>query len=197
VFVHIDARDEASLVRLGDDNSEVGRCTAPCDRALPLDGRYRIDGPRIRSSWPFALIGAPGDRVVLVVSPRLRSTYATAKTVGTVGTVMGSAGLAVALLGAAFATSNSDASDGSSASCGGCTAAGVGGGILMLAGVVVGTTGVVLALTNMSSGTSQQVLVPISTGPESARTQPTWRATGAIESAWPRPTAVPLLRLTF
>ncbi len=199
VLVHIDSAYPATLARLGDDEIVVERCTAPCDRNLPLDGTYRIDGPQIRSTWPFQLERpeAPGDRVVLHVSPRLRSTYATAKIVCDVGLVAMGVGFAFLVGGALAETSAADANNGGPAPCAGCTAATVGGAVVALAGAVVGTVGAVMGLTNLSSATSQQLETPATQRIELPRQASTWRAPGPAEAALPRATEAPLLHLSF
>jgi hypothetical protein len=153
--VHVETTYDASLVRLGENNEVVDRCPSPCDRALPLQGTYRIDGPQIRSTWPFHLEGAAGQRLVLHVSPSLRSTYATGKTLGNVGGVAAGLGFGVALFGALTATSDADANGGSGKACPGCTAAVVGGGIVMLVGVGLATAGIVMGISNLSSDAVQ------------------------------------------
>lgn len=42
-------------------------CRAPCDRQLPAEETYRIDGPGVRMSSAFRLDEVPGERVVLQV----------------------------------------------------------------------------------------------------------------------------------
>ena len=58
-WVHIEDADEATLEHSGPDQGWMAVCSAPCDRALPTDGIYRIVGPRLQTSRAFAL-GARG-----------------------------------------------------------------------------------------------------------------------------------------
>jgi hypothetical protein len=155
VLVHIESTDVATLVRLDEDYNVVERCTSPCDRAMPLAGTYRIDAPTLRSSWGFRLASPPEGRVVLRVSPSSRAAYGSGKTLGTAGMIAGGVGLGVALAGAVVATSDADANNGARASCPACTVAFVGGASLMVAGIGLGIAGLVLVLSNLSSGVSQ------------------------------------------
>src|SRR5579859_4438071 len=64
VFVHLDGARGAELQHEQTDGSWVTVCADACDRAVPLEGRYRIDGDNVRTSDPFVLEGgAPGDRL--------------------------------------------------------------------------------------------------------------------------------------
>lgn len=54
VAVHLDAPDEVVL-EMQQNGQWVPVCASPCDRAVPLDGNYRIDGSGIRTSAPFRL----------------------------------------------------------------------------------------------------------------------------------------------
>jgi hypothetical protein len=81
VQVHVESTQPALLVALGDGYEAIDACAAPCDRELPLDRLYRIDGPTIRSSAAFRLEGRPGERIIVHVSPSTRAAHATANTV--------------------------------------------------------------------------------------------------------------------
>lgn len=157
VVVHVDSPQAATLVRLDDDNRIVDHCASPCDVALPLDATYRIDGPAIRSSWPFRLASPPDRRVTVTVAPEQRSSYATAKVVGGVGVGAMGLGLGLFLGGVIAATGAHDANGGSPAECPGCRVASVGGAILGLVGAALTVTGVVMGFSTMSSGTTQTV----------------------------------------
>lgn len=151
-YVHVVSPYDATLVRLDEHDAVVDACPAPCDRDLPLDGVYRIDGPRIRSSWPFRLQDNASHRIVLTVSPSLRSTYGTAKALGAVGGAAMVVGIASMLVAIMVATTNHDANNGSPVPCPACDAAFVGGAIVGVAGVGLSITSVVIGIANMSSG---------------------------------------------
>jgi len=197
VVVHVDAVARATLVRLGAHSEVVERCAAPCDRSMLLDGTYRIDGPEIRSSWPFHLEGAPGERVVVSVSPSLRSAYSTGNTVSRVGLVAAGVGFGAALVGGLAGTSAGDANGGAPAPCPACTASFVGGGILMIAGIGVATAGLVMTLSNLSSGTSERREVPSPAPIDPPRREATWRAPDAWETELPRPAGARLFEVHF
>ncbi len=157
VVVHVDSPQAATLVRLDDDNRIVEDCPSPCDVALPLDATYRIDGPAIRSSWPFRLASPPDRHVTVTVAPEQRSSYATAKLLGGAGGGAMVVGLGLMLGGLLAATSAHDENGGSPAECPGCRVAAVGGATLGLVGVALTLTGVVMGISTMSSGTTQTV----------------------------------------
>ncbi len=49
-IVHVESRDPASLVELERNGGVIGRCTAPCDRSLSLDGCASDASPSYASS---------------------------------------------------------------------------------------------------------------------------------------------------
>ena len=55
VPVHVESVRRAVLSRLNHRHEIPERGAAPCDRIMPLDGTYRIDGSKIRSSWVLHL----------------------------------------------------------------------------------------------------------------------------------------------
>jgi hypothetical protein len=197
VLVHVESVEDATLARLGENNDVVERCSAPCDRSLPIEGTYRIDGPDIRSSWPFHLDGAPGERVVLSVSPRLRSAYSRGNSLSGAGLVAAGVGFGAALIGGLVGTSAGDANGGAPAPCAACTVSVVGGGVLMIVGIGVATAGLVMTLSNLSSDTTEHREVPLLMPTESPRREGMWRLPDATETAWPRSTQAQLLELHF
>jgi hypothetical protein len=74
VIVHIES-EEAAVLERRDGRRWGPVCSAPCNQAIPLDGSYRISGPGIRNSPPFALVGAPGSTVVLHVDAASRGAF--------------------------------------------------------------------------------------------------------------------------
>jgi hypothetical protein len=199
VLVHLESTAPVTLVRLDEDNEVLEACTAPCDRRLPLEGTYRIDGTTVRSTWPFQLRGSDGERVVVRVSTKLRSDYQNAKTLMAVGTVAISVALAVLVVAVVVGVSNADAQTGGGKSCSACSVAEVGGGVLGLAGMVVSTVGIVRGISNVSSVAALSVEPPASarspTG--AARQEGVWRRPEVLAGAWGRPATVSVLDLRF
>jgi hypothetical protein len=99
--VHIASSTPVRLVRWTPDTGAWDlACLSPCDKAVPLEGVFRITGDDVRPTPTFELSGfAPRGRIVLRVEPHARST----RTVGVLGIVLGSAAMVVALVGYAFA----------------------------------------------------------------------------------------------
>jgi hypothetical protein len=178
VWVHIQSKRAATLERkIGHD-----KCDAPCDRWLPLNGSYRIIGPDIHSSGWFPLEGSPGDRVVINVSPGLKSTFK-------LGTVIGGAGLLSALVGAYVV----DIANASGQSHPGANAV---GGAFMLGGLAVMAVGGSLMWANRGSSSSQEVGVPVP-APEPPRREAIWRAPDTIERSLPQAQELRVLQLKF
>ncbi len=64
--VHLDGAAGVTVFQqAGSDWHPV--CVAPCDRALALDGYYRLGGEGVRPSKIFRLLAKPGERLVLTV----------------------------------------------------------------------------------------------------------------------------------
>jgi hypothetical protein len=187
--VHVVSPVDAVLVRLDDAQRVVDRCPVPCDRSMPLGATYRIDGADIRSTWPFRLDGGPNARVVLTVSPRLRSHYRTGKTLGTVAMVLMGLSLADLLVTAMVATNDADANAGGPAPCPACTATSVGGLVVGAAGIGLGVAGLVVTLSNYSSSTSEEggegrrLNAPSSAGDDARLSSPQLPWPNAAESA--------------
>ena len=199
VLVHLESTAPVTIVRLAGDNEVLERCAAPCDRRLPLEGTYRIDGTTVRSTWPFQLRGSDGERVVDRVSTELRSDHADAKTLTWIGTAAMSVALVLLVVGVATGVSNADAQTGGGKSCSACTVAAVGGVALGLAGMVVSTIGIVFGISTMNSSAAVRVEPPPSSPPPTGptRQEGVWHRPEVLESAWGRPANVSLLELRF
>jgi hypothetical protein len=195
ITVHVVSSEDAVLVRLDEEHRVADRCAAPCDRPMPADGTYRIDGNEIRSTWPFQLAGHPNDRLILKVAPSLRSHYKTGYTLGNVGLAMTAASFGAFLITAIVATSDADANNGGPAPCAACTAAWIGASIVGLTGAGLGIAGLVVASDNYSSVASQEnesgrtLRAPNSTDDEARR----WNG----EPPWPKTLQAPVVRLSF
>jgi hypothetical protein len=194
VLVHFESTEPALLVKLGDRYEAVDACAAPCDRELPLDGLYRIDGATIRSSSAFHLDGKRGEQIVVRVSPRTRAAHATANTVSywgagiTLGSVLYD--VIVGLLGPAPPNDGGPASPPPSF-----VAAEAAGLVVGAVGLSLWIGGLAASMGNFDSGMSQ------SSEPRPAKFEvpaPEGIITpGGFQSALPRPTAVPLLQIHF
>ena len=95
--------------------------------------------------------------------------------------------------------SNADAQTGGGKGCSACSVAGVGGGVLGLAGMVVSTVGIVRGISNMSSEAALSVEPPASAPPPTgaARQEGVWRRPEVLAGAWGRPVNVSVLDLRF
>jgi hypothetical protein len=75
-------------------------CTAPCDAELPLGNQYRISGPSIRRSRPFAITASPGQHAVITVSAGSKGAFAGGVALLSVGAAAAAVGLFVFAIGA-------------------------------------------------------------------------------------------------
>jgi hypothetical protein len=185
VLVHIESKYAATLVRKVGDQT----CDAPCDRLLPLNGSYRIVGPKIHSSGWFQLEGSPGDRVVIDVSPGLKSTF-------TVGGIIGGAGILAAVIGA-YVIDIANVNNTNTGQTGWRSGDTI-GGAMILGGLGVAAVGGVLMWTNRSSAGAQEVQTPTTEPPaEPPRREATWHAPDAMDRGLPRPQLLPILNFKF
>ena len=194
VLVHVESTEPALLVKLGDRYDAVDACAVPCDRELPLDGLYRIDGATMRSSSAFHLEGKRGGRIVVRVSPHTRAAHATANTVSywgagiTLGSVLYD--VIVGLLGPAPPNDGGPASSPPSF-----VAAEAAGLVVGAVGLSLWICGLAASIGNFNSGTSQ------SSDPRPAKPEvpaPDRTVTlGGFQSALPRPAEFPVLQIHF
>jgi hypothetical protein len=193
VFVHIDAPEQVLLAQR-DGRTWKPVCASPCDRQIPQEGSYRIQGRGITSSREIYLVPGNG-QVFLGVSPQPISL----RILGIVGASFGGTaaltGLVLAITGAAL----KDGCNGSGS--GTCSSSEGTGDAFLLAGAISGLSGLllsaagVIALANSSTEVEQEV--PVSTPVPGAATS--LRETEWRTPAWPAPTlrSVTLVRVSF
>jgi len=102
--VHIDASSRVVLERVDDAGDTAVVCRAPCDVALAIGERYRINGDGIRPSSPFRLAGQDGARVVITPDLARSRSFVTGVVLTSLATLF--LGGALAGLGGAVASSN-------------------------------------------------------------------------------------------
>jgi hypothetical protein len=160
-------------------------CSATCDRDLPLEPQYRINGNGVRTSGAFKLQGKPGDQITLHLNTASSGGFSGGVTMALLGgltATVGFWGMYAALLsensydyGNGYGSSNDHS---------GTVAA---FGITTLVGAAIGTIGLVMAVSNektkivQSAGTSEKgasLLLAPRTAPKMAaltpERQPTW-----------------------
>jgi hypothetical protein len=155
-WVHIEDSDEARLEHASPGQGWIGVCASPCDTAVPTDGIYRIVGPNLETSRPFALGARGGEYETLHVHG------------GSHRAVTG--GILLVALGLPLSLSVAFSMVGVSRLNGGGALTPVertieqGG---LLAGGIAAVAGMALILTNLSTGVSQSVMPapPTSAGP--------------------------------
>jgi hypothetical protein len=194
VFVHIDAPEQVLLAQR-DGRTWRPVCASPCDRQIPQEGSYRIQGRGITSSRDIYLVPANG-QVFLGVSPQPMSL----RILGVVGASLGGTaaltGLVLAITGAALKDGCSGSGSGTCSPADRTT-----GDAFVLAGAISGLSGVLLsaagivALSNSSTEVEQEV--PVSTPVPGAATS--LRETEWRTPAWSAPTvrSATLVRISF
>ncbi len=202
VLVHIDSPSPVELQRKVDPNAAARGsdghanaksgwqtvCSAPCDHAIPADGRYRVIGDGARPSREFMLPGTARS-VSLNVSPSSPGWFIGGIVLTSVGGITMIVGLFVGLIGSLATTLDSSGTAQDWAN-GGWTAVAIGG-----VGMIVG---IVALVGNMHSD------VAIGTGEATGQTPgsawahvATWREASPIERAVAPAVAAPLIHLSF
>jgi hypothetical protein len=174
VWVHLDAREGATLLQEQHGGPWTTVCTAPCDRPVRVDSRYRVMAGGMNPSGEFTMIAPPGGRETLAVHGGDRALVVTGKVTAAVGGVVAGVDLLVFLVGSAFA-GGSDGGGGSSDSFNEACLAVLGLGALAIAG------GVVLANANQQANVDQVALPSVAPpAAESSPVRPIWN-TPAID----------------
>jgi hypothetical protein len=76
-WVHIEGSEVATLQHEGQGHGWISVCSSPCDRAVPTAGAYRIVGPDLKPSLPFALSARDGEYETLRVHAATHSATTT------------------------------------------------------------------------------------------------------------------------
>jgi hypothetical protein len=92
VHVKMDGDDSAVLEQ---DHGGVWSpvCNGECDRDLPLEPMYRINGSNVRTSGSFHILGKPGDHVSLHVNTGSSSGFSLGVTMAVLGGLTGTIGI--------------------------------------------------------------------------------------------------------
>lgn len=163
VVVHMDV-DEGLTLERQEGRGWAVVCSAPCDREIPLDGIYRVNGSGVRPSAPMSFTAKAGEHIVI--------TADTASTGGFVGgIVMTSLGVPIFIIGslvllvvAAIDSANSGTD----------TSAGKAWGWGMFTvGAVSTVVGIILIVKNSRSTANQNIWNP-----------PAQNGAGATPAAW-------------
>lgn len=110
-------------------------CTGGCNRSVPLEGLYRLNGSGVSTTAPFSIDARPGEHVVLGVEPG--SNHSKTPGLVLIGTGAGLAGLGLGLLIIGAATPEENSGGGHTPS------------PLVAVGPIVGGVGVVLLVTGI------------------------------------------------
>jgi len=169
LLVHIDSSRPVRLARYETTHGVWDdMCDSPCDKMVPVDGDYRIEGVGVRPSARFAMQGKEGDRIVLDVNAASKGWFAAGIVGGGVGLVGVGIGLYVVLIGAIVNTPNSFCSGSTTTGCKtdtttqqssdsikavGWTIAGV--------GLALSAVGVIVLASNWSTSVAQETQVPV------------------------------------
>ena len=196
-WVHMEDADGAILEHAGPDHGWMAVCSAPCDRALPTEGIYRIVGRHLVTSRAFALGAGSGEYETLHV-------HAGSHRAVTGGILLLAVGLPVSL-SVAFSILGVDRLEGDGAPL--TPVERTVEQASLLAGGIAAIAGVAMIFTNLSTGVSQTVLPapPTSAGPPYGSGISTlWRdapqearALGAGVPAAPPAIGAPLIAVRF
>jgi hypothetical protein len=185
-WVHLEAQDGAILQRVGTGGAWVSVCATPCDRALPVDGVYRIDGSDLKASTPFALSVKPGEYESLRVSGASRGAFTAGIVTLAVGPAIG-IGVTLAIVGGNLASDSG----------------GVHGtertvmDLSLGAAAVSVVVGIGLLVFNASTGVSQDVVAPNTRPEPEATRRPAWNEAGAAATVAAPAFTVPLVAGAF
>jgi hypothetical protein len=210
LLVHLDSSRPVRLARyettrgVWDD-----MCDSPCDKQVPVEGDYRIEGIGVRPSNRFSMQGKAGERVVIDVSAASKGWFAVGLVSGGLGLTAIGLGLYVVAIGAASNSFDNSICGGSS----GCssTTSSKNDGVIAAGwtiagvGLALGALGVIIIASNWSTGTSQEVQERASgpaPGPaaqsDAYRRDALWRDVDVYSRALPKPVAfIPLVTQSF
>jgi hypothetical protein len=202
-WVHIESDRPVRLEREGEGHARGSEwetiCASPCDAEVPLGSDVRIGGEGIRTSRPFHLNAAPGERVELVVNAGTRGGF-----VG--GIILTSVGPIVSLIGAVVLVAASEQNQLDSLVVDGVaqqnttttntTGAKTVGVVLVIGGIAL-TIGGILMLTGNARTHVQEGPLSVTPRPQDAWLRaPTWREDHTAE-ALPKTFDVPLFHTSF
>lgn len=195
-FVHL-AGDEATL-QMEQGGTWVNVCASPCDRELPLEPGYRIDGSNVRTSNVFHLLAKPGERVTLHVDTASSAGFSGGVTMAVLGgltATVGFWGWYITILN--NATETYDYSTDSYVSHKHISP--VPWAITTGIGAAVGTVGLVMAIANEKTKVNEQSGIP--SAKDASRTPlperaPTW-ANPKLAGFPSAPQTTPILSLRF
>ncbi len=176
LLVHLEA---TRVVRLARYETVRGvwddMCESPCDKQVPVDGDYRIEGVGVRPSGRFSLQGKAGDRVVIEVNAASKGWFAAGLVSGGVGLLTIVIGLYIVAVGAIGNSIDKGFCSGTTTSgCGSSTTTSsdsikAAGWTVTGVGAVLSTLGVIAIASNWSSSVAQEVQEPVKGAPPAAR----------------------------
>jgi hypothetical protein len=158
ILVHVDGeRDVFLQQKRGDDWYDI--CDVPCNRWLPASGDYRVAGPNVRESAPFALTAASSGKETVTIHASSAGQYFWGTVLVGVGSVAILTGTGLAAIGASWKTCKAaDVNGGAGDSCSLNNPQLVGVGIAVAAvGAVALISGVITMVSTNRSSVSQTI----------------------------------------
>ncbi len=167
VLVHLETTRPVRLARyettrgVWDD-----MCDSPCDKQVPVEGDYRIEGVGVRPSNRFAMQGKAGDRIVIDVNAASKGWFAAGLVAGGTGLVTIVIGLYIVAVGAIGKSLDTVCTGTTRTGCGSSTSTSsdsikAAGWTVTAVGAVLSTLGVIAIASNWSSSVTQETQVPI------------------------------------
>lgn len=195
VTIRIEGSDDAELQQdvTGDGDWQVV-CEAPCNKAFSTSFDYRIKGPGIRASNPFALHAEPGGTETLHVNPASSQSFGWGVVAAAVGGAVAYVGFFVGIFGSFGYTSRDNGQTVSHPPDPGLASA---GWTMLGVGGAAAAGGLVLLLSNRRTGVVQQGGTDASPSEALRAPSPTWHEVSSVERTVPAALTFPVLGTTF
>ena len=209
LLVHLESSRSVRLARLEPTRGTWdSMCDSPCDKQVPVEGDYRIEGTGIRPSKQFSLQGKAGDRVVIDVNAASKGWFA-AGIVGTgVGVLTVVIGLYIVAVGAigksldtSFCSGTATTGCGTKSETSSDSVKAAGWTVFGVGAVATGL-GVIALASNWRSSVSQEVEVPVDKASPAARSdafrrEATWRHDDLVRAMPKQDVYVPFITQSF
>ncbi|MEO8877585.1 MAG: hypothetical protein ABI461_18470 [Polyangiaceae bacterium] len=90
--VHMESSNADAVLEQEHGGAWAVACAGSCDRDLPIDAAYRVNGPGVRTGGSFRLLAKPGDHVTLHVNTSSSAAFTGGVTMALLGGLAGTVG---------------------------------------------------------------------------------------------------------